>query len=229
MYDNEMTLNKLCQMIDHTNLKPFAGKNEFSQLCQEAKDNSFAMVAINPAPVSLCKSLLAGSPVHVGAAISFPLGQTTIRSKIQETLTAIEDGADEIDYVINIGELKNGNIDYIRQEMDAIVRICREHHVISKAIFETCYLSREEIIAAACVAKEVLPDFIKTSTGFGPAGATPGNVALMKQTAGSLVKVKAAGGIRSWETCKAMIDAGAERIGTSSSLKILDEFKARNR
>lgn len=225
MDSSTLTLKQLSSMIDHTNLKPFASADEFSQLCQEAKDNFFAMVAINPAPVSFCKNLLKGSSVHVGAAVSFPFGQTTIRSKVQETIIAIEDGADEIDYVINLGELKNKNLDYIRREMDAIVSICKDHHVISKVILETCYLTKEEIIAAASVSKEILPDFIKTSTGFGSAGAVTEHVKLMKQTVGNLVKVKAAGGIRSWETCKAMIDAGAERIGTSSSLKILEEFR----
>lgn len=225
MDSKTITLNLLCRMIDHTNLKPFAKADDFSQLCQEAKSNSFAMVAINPAPVSFCKELLRGTPVHVGAAISFPLGQTTIRSKTQETMTAIEDGADEIDYVINISELKNKNLDYIRREMEAIVGICREHQVISKVILETCYLTREEIIAVSSIAKDVLPDFIKTSTGFGSAGASPEHIALMKQIVGNTVKIKAAGGIRSWEACKAMINAGAERIGTSSSLKILEEFQ----
>lgn len=223
---NSMTITseQLCRMFDHTNLKPYADAAAFRRLCGEAKENHFAMVAINPAPVRFCKTLLRGTDVHVGAAIAFPLGQTTIRSKAQETLTAIEDGADEIDYVINIGELKNGNTDYIREEMETIVRICRKHRVLSKVILETCYLTTEEIAAVSSIAGEVLPDFIKTSTGFGTAGATCGHVRLMKQIVGERVKVKAAGGIRSWEVCKAMIDAGADRIGTSSSLKILAEF-----
>ena len=149
-----------------------------------------------------------------------------IKSKADETRTAIEDGADEIDYVINIGELKGGNIPYIREEMETIVSICRKHSVISKVILETCYLTEDEIVLVSSLAKQVGPDFIKTSTGFGTAGATPQHVRLMKQNAGDLVMVKAAGGIRSWESCKAMIDAGATRIGTSSSLKIIDEFLA---
>ena len=221
-----LTLEQLCSIFDHTNLKPYADADAFRQLCREASDNHFAMVAINPAPVHFCKSLLQDSCVHVGAAIAFPLGQTTIRSKAQETLAAIEDGADEIDYVINIGELKSGNTEYIRAEMETIVKICREHAVLSKVILETCYLTEDEIVTVSSIARDICPDYIKTSTGFGPEGATVKNVRLMKQTVGDRVKVKAAGGIRSWDACRAMIEAGAERIGTSSSLKIIAEFLA---
>lgn len=224
MNSQAITLEQLCSMFDHTNLKPYADADAFRLLCREARENHFAMVAVNPAPVRFCKSLLLDTPVHVGAAIAFPLGQTTIKSKAAETLTAIEDGADEIDYVINIGELKNGNTDYIRKEMETIVQICRTHGVLSKVILETCYLTEEEIVTVSAIAGEVRPDFIKTSTGFGTAGATPEHVRLMKQAAGDHVRVKAAGQIRSWIACKAMIDAGAERIGTSSSLKIVREF-----
>ena len=165
---------------------------------------------------------LSGTSIHVGAAISFPLGQTPIAIKVAETEKAIEDGADEIDYVINIGELKGGNLAYIEEEMQQMVAVCREHKVLIKVIFENCYLTKEEIKAVAEIAKKVKPDFIKTSTGFGTSGATVEDVRLMKETVGSEVQVKAAGGIRDWETCAAMIDAGATRIGTSSSIKILE-------
>ncbi len=223
---SKLTSQELCSMFDHTVLKPFADHSMFEQLCQEAVRYHFAMVAINSAPVSLCKKLLKGSNVHVGAAISFPLGQCTIPVKVYETQQAIDDGADEIDYVINIGELKNGNLDYIYREMDAIVSCCRKRGVLSKVIFENCYLTREEIISVSTIAKDIRPDFIKTSTGFGTSGATVEDVRLMKESVGKYVKVKAAGGIRSWKDCQAMIQAGAERIGTSSSLKILEEFQA---
>ena len=223
-----MKLQDLCGMFDHTLLKPFADEKSFEKLCKEAADNKFAMVAINSSPVSLCKKLLEGTGVHVGAAISFPLGQTSIEVKAFETEDAIKNGADEIDYVINIGELKNGNYDYIKKEMETIVGICKKNNVISKVIFENCYLEKSEIKKVAEIAKEVKPDFIKTSTGFGTSGATIEDVKLMKQTVGDAVKVKAAGGIRDWETCKAMIEAGAERIGTSSSFKIIEQFKAAN-
>ncbi len=221
---NTLTKEKLAGMMDHTYLKAFAEKEDFERLCREARENGFAMVAINPAPVKLCKKLLEGSSVHVGAAISFPLGQSSLESKIFETKQAILDGADEIDYVLNVGRLKMGDDDYIRQEMEAITGICKENHVLCKVIFENCYLTREEIKRAALIAKEVQPDFIKTSTGFGTGGALPEDVKLMKDTVGDLVKVKAAGGIRDWETCKKMIEAGAERIGTSNSIQICDGF-----
>lgn len=222
----KMTLQDLCGLFDHTLLKAFADEKMFAKLCQEAADNHFAMVAINSAPVALCKKLLAGTDVHVGAAISFPLGQTTIEVKAYETEQAIQNGADEIDYVINIGEVKNGNYDYIKREMETIVGICRKHNVLSKVIFENCYLEKEEIKKVAKIAREVKPDFIKTSTGFGTSGATIEDVKLMKETVGNDVKVKAAGGIRDWATCKAMLEAGAERIGTSSSFKIMEGFMA---
>lgn len=220
-----MTSQELANMFDHTFLKPYATDTDFEKLCQEAKDIGAAMVAINSEPVKLCKKLLEGTNVHVGAAISFPLGQTTLEVKVAETKKAIGDGADEIDYVINIGKAKMHDWDYIEKEMESIVSICREHHVLSKVIFENCYLEKDEIKQLALIAKKVKPDFIKTSTGFGTSGATVEDVRLMKEAVGHEVQVKAAGGIRDWLTCKQMIDAGATRIGTSSSLKILEEFK----
>ena len=222
-----LTRKELAGMMDHTFLKAFATRADFEKLCGEAKEHGFAMVAINSVPVKLCKELLEGTDVHVGAAISFPLGQTTIETKAFETEKAIEDGADEIDYVINIGELKMGHDDYIKREMETIVSICRKHNVLSKVIFENCYLTKDEIKRVALIAKEVRPDFIKTSTGFGTSGALVEDVRLMKETVGPDVKVKAAGGIRDWETCRQMIEAGAERIGTSSSIQICDEFEGK--
>lgn len=224
MKSSEITREQLAGMMDHTFLKAFATDADFEKLCGEAKEHGFAMVAINSVPVKLCKKLLEGTKVHVGAAISFPLGQTTIETKAFETEKAIADGADEIDYVINVGELKMGHDDYIKKEMETIVEICRRHNVLSKVIFENCYLTKEEIKRAALIAKEVKPDFIKTSTGFGTSGATVEDVRLMKETVGDDVKVKAAGGIRDWETCRQMIDAGAERIGTSNSIVICEQF-----
>ena len=220
-----VTVEQLANMIDHTNLKAFADDAAFEKLCDEAKKYNFKMVAINPAQTVRCKKKLEGSPVHVGAAIGFPLGQTTLECKIFETKDAIEKGADEIDYVINVAELKNKNYDYIKKEMEEIVKICREAGKTSKVIFENCYLTDDEKRKVAEIAKEVKPDFIKTSTGFGTGGATVEDVKLMKSVVGDEVKVKAAGGIRDWATCKAMIEAGAQRIGTSSSLKILEQFR----
>ena len=221
-----MTERELCKYFDHTFLKPFATKADFEKLCNEAKELGTAMVAINSSPVTMCKELLKGTDVHVGAAIGFPLGQTTIATKVFETEDAIKNGADEIDYVINIGELKMGHWDYIKDEMEQIVAVCRKHNILIKVIFENCYLTKEEIVKLAEISKEVKPDFIKTSTGFGTGGATLEDVKLMKSVVGDVVKVKAAGGIRDWATCKAMIEAGAERIGTSASVAIRNEFVA---
>ncbi len=227
METKNMTKDMLAGMIDHTNLKAFATDADLEKLCDEARTNKFAMVAINSVQVAHCRSLLEGSGVHVGAAISFPLGQMTIEGKAFECEDAIRNGADEIDYVLNVGRLRMGDLAYIEKEMQTIVDICRKNGVLSKVIFENCYLTKDEIRAAAEVAKKVRPDFIKTSTGFGTGGATAEDVALMKSTVGDGVKVKAAGGIRTWEDCLSMIEAGAERIGTSAGPKILAEFEAK--
>ena len=216
-----VTVEQLANMIDHTNLKAFADDAAFEKLCDEAKKYNFKMVAINPAQTVRCKKKLEGSPVHVGAAIGFPLGQTTLECKIFETKDAIEKGADEIDYVINVAELKNKNYDYIKKEMEEIVKICRE---AGKVIFENCYLTDDEKRKVAEIAKEVKPDFIKTSTGFGTGGATVEDVKLMKSVVGDEVKVKAAGGIRDLKTALAMIEAGAERLGTSAGVAIVEEY-----
>lgn len=222
---NTLTEASLAKYFDHTFLKAYATRTDFEKLCKEARELGTAMVAINSAQVRVCKELLEGCGVHVGAAISFPLGQSVLEIKVEETKKAIQDGADEIDYVINIGEAKMGHWDYIEEEMRQITEICRAHKVISKVIFENCYLEKEEIKKLAEIAKKVKPDYIKTSTGFGTGGATLEDVRLMKETVGDDVKVKAAGGVRDWETCKAMIEAGAERIGTSSSIAILEGFR----
>ena len=219
-----VTVEQLANMIDHTNLKAFADDAAFEKLCDEAKKYNFKMVAINPAQTVRCKKKLEGSPVHVGAAIGFPLGQTTLECKIFETKDAIEKGADEIDYVINVAELKNKNYDYIKKEMEDIVKSCREAGKTSKVIFENCYLTDDEKRKVAEIAKEVKPDFIKTSTGFGTGGATVEDVKLMKSVVGDEVKVKAAGGIRDLKTALAMIEAGAERLGTSAGVAIVEEY-----
>lgn len=220
--DKTYTVQDLAFMIDHTQLAPYAAPEAFEKLCREAVEYGFRMVAINSAQVEFCASLLKGTNVHVGAAIAFPLGQCTVASKMFETRDAIENGADEIDYVINIPKIITGDTDYIRREMESIVSICRQANVISKVIFENCYLTKEMIATLAEIAKDVKPDFIKTSTGFGTGGATVEDVTLMKQIVGDTVKVKAAGGIRTPDAMIAMIQAGAERIGTSAGIRIID-------
>ncbi|MHC5375722.1 deoxyribose-phosphate aldolase [Enterococcus sp. LJL120] len=220
-------LEELANMVDHTLLKADATKEDFKQLCKEANDYDFKMVAINSYPVAMCKELLKDSEVHVGAAIGFPLGQTTIETKVFEVKDAIEKGADEIDYVINIGKLKEGDSSYIKAEMKAIVEASREGGILSKVILENCYLTDEEKITVCEIAKEIKPDFVKTSTGFGTGGATIKDVKLMKKVVGNEVKVKAAGGIRDLDTALEMVEAGAERLGTSSGIKIVEEYKNR--
>lgn len=219
-----ITVEQLANMVDHTNLKAFADDAAFTKLCDEARKYNFKMVAINPAQTVRCKEKLKDSLVHVGAAIGFPLGQTTLECKIFETKDAIKKGADEIDYVINVAELKNKNYDYIKKEMEEIVKICKEAGKTSKVIFENCYLTDDEKVKVAEIAKEVKPDFIKTSTGFGIGGATVEDVKLMKSVVGDEVKVKAAGGIRDLKTALAMIEAGAERLGTSAGVAIVEEY-----
>ena len=222
-----MTKEQLVKLFDHTCLYAYATEAHMKKLCDEARTYNFAMVAVNSVQVKLCKKFLKDTDVHVGAAIGFPLGQTTIASKVFETVDAIQNGADEVDYVINITELKEGNYDYIREEMRQIVAECRKANVISKVIFENCYLTQEEKEILCKIALEVKPDFIKTSTGFGTGGATLEDVKLMKSIVGDAVKVKAAGGVRDLETCLAMVEAGVERIGTSAAVKITKEFVSR--
>ena len=223
-----MKRNELAKLFDHTYLKAYASYKDMEKLCDEAKSINCAMVAINSSMVKICKDLLKDTDIHVGAAISFPLGQTTLETILFETKNGIENGADEIDYVVNLTAVKNGDFDYVEKEMTEINKLCHEHKVICKVIFENCYLTKEEIVKLSEIALKVLPDYIKTSTGFGSGGALVEDVKLMKSVVKDKVKVKAAGGIRDLKTCMAMVEAGAERIGTSSSLKILEEFDNEN-
>ena len=223
----QITPAALAAYFDHTQLRAYAQRKDFETLCAEAKQYGFAMVAINPAPVALCKELLAGTSIHVGAAVGFPLGQNTIDVKKFETEDAISHGADEIDYVINITQLKEKNYDYLAREMDEIVRQCRGAHVVSKVIFENCYLTDAEKRSLCSIAREVRPDYIKTSTGFGTGGATFEDVALMKKCVGDGVKIKAAGGIRTLDTALRMIDLGVSWIGSTASVGIVEELIAK--
>lgn len=230
--NTKFTPEQLAKYFDQTLLKPFVTEERLKEFCLESDRYGFAMVAINSAPVKFCHEVLKNSSVHVGAAIGFPLGQTTIEDKVFETKQAIKDGADEIDYVVNLVKLKSGDTDFIETEMRSIVDICKENGKISKVIFENCYLTDDEKKTLCEISLKVLPTFIKTSTGFGtPAngiavGATVEDVRLMKSMVGDAVKVKAAGGVRTLADALAMIDAGAQRIGTSAGVKIVEELKA---
>ena len=161
----------------------------------------------------------------VGAAIGFPLGQTTIAAKVFEAKDAIQNGADEIDYMINLTEVKAGNWEYVKEEMQRIVTVCRNNGKLCKVILETCYLTKDDIRQICKIAVAVKPDFVKTSTGFGSAGATVEDVALMRRCVGTAVKVKASGGIRDARTFKNMVDSGALRIGTSAGVSIVKELQ----
>lgn len=220
-----LTVEQLAGMIDHTFLKPFGTAENIEKLCAEARKYEFAMVAINPAEVETCVKLLEGSPVRVGAAIGFPLGQTTTECKAFETRDAIEKGATEIDTVINVRALQKGRLDIVKKEIEDMVAICRPAGVICKVILETCYLSDAEKETVCQIAKEAGVDFVKTSTGFGTAGATVEDVTLMRRVVGPEIGVKAAGGIRDLDTALAMIKAGATRIGTSSGVSIVEAYK----
>ncbi|NLC96401.1 MAG: deoxyribose-phosphate aldolase [Erysipelotrichaceae bacterium] len=220
MFKNEY---EIASYIDHTFLKAYASVDDLKKLCEQARNMKVKMVAINPAWVEFCKNELKDTDIHVGAAIGFPLGQNTIETKYFETMDAIKKGADEIDYVINISNVKDNKYDLVKEEMQKIVSLCKENDVISKVIFENCYLNKEEIVKLSLIAKEVQPDFIKTSTGFGSGNATFEDVKLMLNNCGN-VYVKAAGGIKDFTTFKKMIDLGVKRIGTSSGIQIINEF-----
>ncbi len=226
MTEEEKMISKkeLASMIDHTNLKAYATDADMKKLCEEAVQYGFAMVAVNSGQSLRCSEYLKGTQVHTGAAIGFPLGQQSIAAKVFESADAIFNGADEIDYVINITELKEKNYAYVEEEMQEIVDLCRKHGVVSKVIFENCYLTDEEKTKVAEIARKVKPDFVKTSTGFGTGGATAEDVRLMKSVVGDEVKVKAAGGIRDLKTALAMVEAGAERLGTSAGVEIVEAF-----
>ena len=227
------TLDDLSRLIDHTNLHPDATEADMAKLCDEAKRYHFKMVAINQVQSKFCSEQLAGTDIHTGAAIAFPLGQTSIAAKVFETKDAIENGASEIDYVVNLTQVKAGNWDYIADEMTQIVAVCREasegreEAIPCKVIFENCLLTQDEKLKLCEIAREVEPTFVKTSTGFSTGGATVDDVRLMRENVGPNVKVKAAGKIRDAETMLAMVAAGAERIGARASVAIMAELRQR--
>jgi len=211
----------LARMIDHTMLKPDATTAEITQLCAEAKQYHFASVCVNPGFVPLCSSLLKGTDVKVCTVIGFPLGATTTEVKRLEAEQAIANGATEIDMVINVGQLKSGNYDYVFNDVNRVVLAAKVHRNVCKVILETALLTDEEKVKACLICKKAGADFVKTSTGFSKGGATVGDIALMRKIVGSAIGVKASGGIRSKEDAEAMIASGADRIGASASVKIV--------
>lgn len=224
MTKQQLTKQALAEMIDQTLLKPDANYQQLREHCEQAVQYGFKTVAVNNAVIPFCKKILEGTKVLCDAAVSFPLGQSTVETKVFETLDAIKNGAGEVDYVVNLVEVKNGNWDYVEDEMRRITSACKANGVTSKVIFENCYLKEKEKVRLCEIALEICPDFIKTSTGFGTEGATLEDIQLMKKCVGEKVKIKAAGGIRSLEMAMAMIDAGADRIGTSRGVEIMEDF-----
>lgn len=212
---------KLASMIDHTILKPEAGKEQVETICREAREYGFASVCVNSSYVPLCAELLRDTEVKVCTVIGFPLGAMSTAAKAAEARQAILDGAEELDMVIHIGMLKDGNNEYVEQDIHSVVEEARGKAAV-KVIIETCLLSEEEKIRACMLAKKAGADYVKTSTGFSTGGATAEDIALMKKTVGKDMKVKASGGIRTREKAEEMRKAGADRIGTSSGIRIVE-------
>ncbi|MGH9349818.1 MAG: deoxyribose-phosphate aldolase [Vicinamibacterales bacterium] len=212
-------------MIDHTLLKPDATRTDIEALCREAAEYRFATVCVNPTWVALCAGLLGGTGVAVTSVVGFPLGATTPDVKHYETRRAIFDGAREVDMVINIGALKSGDLRLVERDIEGVTTPCREAGALSKVIIEAALLTGEEKVTACLLAKAAGADYVKTSTGFGPGGATVADVALMRRTVGEAMGVKAAGGVRDLEGLKAMVAAGATRVGASAGVRIVQESR----
>jgi deoxyribose-phosphate aldolase len=214
---------ELAKMIDHTLLKPDATHDQIAQLCYEARKHGFATVCINPAHVALAAQLLRGSDVGVCTVVGFPLGATPPEVKAYEAQLALDQGATEIDMVINIGALKSRDYEMLARDIRAVVRVChaRPRPALVKVIIEAVLLTDEEKIAACLLAKESGADYVKTSTGFAAGGATVADVALMRRTVGPAMGVKAAGGVRTRDEAEAMVQAGATRLGASAGVKIV--------
>ena len=211
-------MKPLNKYIDHTLLKPASTRSQLEKLCTEARDHDFATVCVNPCWIEFCKQQ-EGSDVQVCTVIGFPLGAMTSEAKAFECRDAIAKGADEIDMVINIGKVKDQDFDGVVHDIKMVKEVTGEH--VLKVILETCLLSDEEKVFACKACMEAGADFVKTSTGFSTSGATVEDVRLMKQTVGDVCQVKAAGGVRCFDDLKAMIEAGADRIGTSSGVALL--------
>lgn len=218
-----MSAWNLPALIDHTVLRPDATKTDVLRLCQEAKDHSFTVIFVPPCFVNEAVAAVAGTSIRVGIPIGFPLGGHSTQTKVAEAVDAVAHGAQVLDMVLNVSRLKSGDHDHVRNDIAEVVKATP--HVEHKVILETCYLTQQEKRTACHLVVEAGADYVKTSTGFGVAGATVDDVRLMKETVAGRVKVKASGGIRDWKTTLAMLEAGADRIGTSASLKIIDEWR----
>ncbi len=220
-----MNRRELAKYIDHTNLKAYATRDDIKRLCEEAKEYGFYAVCVNPARVRDAKEFLKDTDIKIASVVGFPLGATYTEVKVQEAIMAIKDGASEIDMVINIGALKDGDYDAVERDIKAVVDAAHSMDAIVKVIIETCYLTDEEKKIACEIAKKAGADFVKTSTGFGTAGAKVEDVKLMRSIVGEGMGVKAAGGIHTADEALAMIEAGANRIGASRSVEIVNTLK----
>lgn len=215
---------QIARLIDHTFLKPEVTREQIATLCAEAREHRFASAAVNPSYVALAAQLLAGAEgVVVCTVVGFPLGATTPQVKAFEAEQALINGAREVDMVQNIGALKSGDLDLLRRDIAAVVAVTRANGAICKVILETALLSDEEKVIACRIAQEAGADFVKTSTGFGPGGATVHDIALMRRAVGPDMGIKASGGVRSYADALALIEAGATRIGTSAGVRIVAE------
>ena len=215
----------IAKLIDHTVLKPQTTRKQVETLCREAAHYGFASVCVNPCWVSLCAELLRDSGVAVCTVIGFPLGANTSAVKAFEAAEAIRQGAAEVDMVLNIGALKDGDYELVREDIGAVVAAA-EGKALVKVILETCLLTEEEKRVACRLCKEMGADFVKTSTGFSTGGATVEDIALMRAAVGEELGVKASGGIRNYAVAKAMVEAGASRIGASAGVQIVEEEQA---
>lgn len=220
-------LDQLARMIDHTNLKAEALMADIETLCDEAKIYHFASACFNQVKSPVGGKCLEGTDIKACAVVSFPLGQTSIESKVFETENALQNGATEIDYVINISEAREGNWDYIKREMEEIVAVCNKHNAISKVIFENCYLTEDQKIKLCEIASVVKPSFVKTSTGTTSSGATVEDIKLMSTRTPDDVEVKASGGVRTADNFLDMLRNGATRVGASAGIAIIEELKER--
>jgi deoxyribose-phosphate aldolase len=212
----------LPSLIDHTILKPESTKVDVLRVCREAKEHGFTVIFVPPCYVDEAVAAVLGTSIRVGIPIGFPLGGHTTKTKVAEAVEAVARGAQVLDMVINVSRLKSGDHDLVRYDIAEVIRATPS--VEHKVIFETCCLTQQEKLTACRLAVEAGADYVKTSTGFGSAGATVEDVRLMKAAVAGRAKVKASGGIRDWKTALAMLEAGADRIGTSASLTILEEW-----
>jgi len=216
----------IAALIDQTLLKPEATREDVVKLCAQAAEHSFATVCVNPHWVRLARERLAGSTVKTCTVVGFPLGANRAETKLSEARLALAEGATELDMVINVGALRSGDVNFVQGEIVQLASLAHSTGALLKVILETCLLNDQQKVAASQAAAAAQADFVKTSTGFSTAGATEGDIRLMRATVGPTMGVKASGGIRSFEALLRMVEAGATRIGTSSGVQILSEFQA---